>query len=86
MSDGECQNSASTRQVAEAIKKGPNGSRITICSTLFATVGTPNPGAEALLKEIASDPVRNYKTVYDANTLRGFFVASLSSASGVVIA
>ena len=86
MSDGECQNPDGTRQEAQLIKSGPNGSRVTVCSTLFATVGAPNGQAEALLKEIASDPVQNYKTVYDANTLRGFFIASMSSASGTVIA
>ncbi len=86
MSDGECQSPEATRMAAQAIKSGPNGSSVTICSALFATLGKANPGAEALLREIASDPVAGYKTVYDANTLRSFFIASMSSASGTVIA
>ncbi len=85
MSDGECGNPDNTRRVAASIKSGPHGSRITICSTLFAEVGNPNPAAEGLLKEVATDPVSGYKTVYDATTLRGFFFRSMSSASGVEI-
>lgn len=31
------------------------------------------------LEEIASDPVTGCKTVYDAETLRAFFIASVSA-------
>ena len=34
----------------------------------FMLVGMPDAAGEALLKEIASDPVMGYKTVYDAAT------------------
>ena len=81
MSDGCCSDPSRTQRAADAIKQGPNGSRIKICATLFATVGKPDPAGEQLLRSIASD-VASYKTVYDAETLRSFFEASLSAASG----
>lgn len=81
MSDGCCSDPARTQQVADAIKQGPNSSRIKICTTLFATMGQPDVAGEQLLRSIASD-VNSYKTCYDAETLRAFFIASLSAASG----
>jgi len=83
MSDGECAEPDQTRNVATRIKTGHAG-QVTICSTLFATLGQPDPVAQALLREVASDPVMGYKTVYDGETLRGFFERSLSRASGGV--
>lgn len=82
MSDGCCSNPALTQQVADRIKNGPNGAIVKICSTLFATIGNKDPAGESLLKEVASDPVMGYKTVYDGETLRGFFERSISAASG----
>jgi uncharacterized protein YegL len=82
MSDGGCSSPARTREVATRIKGGPNGPRVKICSTLFATIGSPDVAAEQLLREIASDPVMGYKTVYDGEALRGFFERSISAASG----
>ena len=82
MSDGCCSDPAKTRDIVTAIKSGENGGRVTICTTLFATVGKPNPAGDMLLRDIASDPVMGYKTVYDAETLRNFFERSMSAASG----
>jgi uncharacterized protein YegL len=82
LSDGCCSDPDRTRQVADRIKNGPNGSRIKICTALFATIGNTDAAGEALLREIASDPVMGYKTVYDGETLRGFFERSISAASG----
>jgi len=82
MSDGCCSEPAKTRAVAARIKSGPNGSRVKLCCALFATVGKPDPAGEALLRDIASDPVMGYKTVYDGETLRSFFERSISAASG----
>jgi hypothetical protein len=82
MSDGCCSNPVKTREVADRIKNGVNASRVRICSTLFATIGNTDVAGETLLREIASDPVMGYKTVYDGETLRGFFERSLSAASG----
>jgi Mg-chelatase subunit ChlD len=81
MSDGCCSDPVRTQKVADSIKQGVNGSRIKICSTLFASVGKPDSAGEQLLRSIASDAM-SYKTVYDAETLRSFFEASLSAASG----
>ncbi len=85
MSDGLCSDPAATKQVADRIKNGPYGAKVTICSTLFATIGNPDPAGEQLLKEIATDPVMGYKTIYDGETLRGFFERSISAASGVQV-
>jgi uncharacterized protein YegL len=82
MSDGCCSSPAKTREIADRIKQGPNGARVKICSTLFATVGSPDAAGEQLLRDIASDPVMGYKTVYDGEALRGFFERSISAASG----
>lgn len=70
--------------IANAIKQNP---KVTICTTLFARKGdsdTESQRAQQLLKEIASSPV-HYKTVYDAETLRKFFIASVSSGKNVNI-
>jgi hypothetical protein len=81
MSDGCCSLPARTREVARRIKD-TFGSKVIIAGTLFATVGSPDPAGEQLLREIASDPVTYFKVVYDAETLRGFMEASVSKASG----
>lgn len=82
MSDGCCSDPVRTQQVADRIKNGPHGPVVRICSTFFATIGNKDAAGEALLKEIASDPVMGYKTLYDGETLRGYFEKSISAASG----
>ncbi len=82
MSDGNCGDPPATMSSAKRIKNGPNASRVRICSTLFARVGNKDAAGEALLKDIATDPVMGYKTVYDGDTLRSFFESSISAASG----
>lgn len=67
--------------IANSIKQN---SKITICTTLFATVGKSEPQAEQLLKEIASSPI-NYRTIYAGDDLRKFFIASVSSGKNVKI-
>jgi Mg-chelatase subunit ChlD len=54
--------------------------RITICTALLAKKGENSQDdkkARELLQEIASSPIA-YTTVYDAESLRRFFVASVS--------
>ncbi len=63
-------------RIADAIKRNP---RITICTCYFATDGLIDPEAEETLRRIASDPVRGYRTVTDAATIREFFLASVSA-------
>jgi Mg-chelatase subunit ChlD len=80
MSDGECSDPGKTRDVAKRIKTGSNGERVKIASAFFSRVGSSDPAGQALLQEIASEPVTGYKTVYDAEALRDFFIHSLSIA------
>jgi uncharacterized protein YegL len=82
MSDGCCSEPDKTRAVAQRIKSGEDGARITLACTLFATVGKVDRSGEQLLKDVATDPVRYFKTVYDGETLRNFLLASASAASG----
>lgn len=82
MSDGCCSNPARTRAVADHIKQGPNGSLITICCAFFGSINQQDDEGIKLLKSIASDPILNYKTVYNGATLRDFFERSMSAASG----
>lgn len=79
MSDGECFEAERTRQIADAIKA--SDPRVTIAAAYFATKGNPAGGGTTLLRGIASDPVEFYKTVYDAETLRNFFISSQSAAA-----
>jgi hypothetical protein len=78
LTDGECGQPERTLQVAESIKED---SRIIIATAYFATKGVPNSAGPDLLKKVCSDPVRFYKTVYDAETLRNFFLASMTAAA-----
>jgi Mg-chelatase subunit ChlD len=80
MSDGMCSDPARTQAVADRIKNTANGS-IKVATAFFATLGQNDPAGEQLLHSLASDPMLA-KTVYDAETLRGFFTASISTASG----
>jgi uncharacterized protein YegL len=84
MSDGECDDPVRTRAVADRIKNGPQGQQTKIACAFFSTIGAGTAKGEGLLKEIASDPVMGYKTVYGAEDLRDFFTASISAASGGV--
>ena len=77
LTDGECLSPDRTREVAAMVKQDP---RVTIATALFGTKGQPLEGS-ALMKQICSDPVRFYKTVYDAETLRKFFTASVTAAA-----
>ena len=65
-----------TLRIAEEIKRNPS---ITLCTAYFAQKGLSDPEAEDVLRRIASNPVTGYKTVFDAETLRSFFQASLSA-------
>jgi hypothetical protein len=78
MSDGECFEPARTIAVADRLKAD---SRKTIAAAFFATKGESGGSGPALLKKICSDPTMHYKTVYDAETLRKFFEASLTAAA-----
>jgi Mg-chelatase subunit ChlD len=80
--DGGVGDPAETRRIAEEIKGNPT---ITICSTYFATSGSQSAQEQEQLKHLASNPSLNYKTVYDAESLRTFFYASLSTNTNITI-
>lgn len=77
MSDGECGMPNETTRSADALKADP---RVTLATTFFATKGQRQSGQD-LLKAISTDPAKFYKTVYDAETLRAFFMASMTAAA-----
>lgn len=76
-------NSAETLRIAEDIKGNKD---ITICSTYFAKVGASDAAAQDHLRAIASNPATGYKTVYDDETLRKFFIASVSTGTNLEVA
>ena len=78
LGDGECSQPDRSIQIAETIHQDP---RIVIATAYFATKGSIDTAGPNLLRQISSDPARYYKTVYDAETLRNFFLASLTAAA-----
>jgi Mg-chelatase subunit ChlD len=77
LSDGACGDVARTKQVADRLKQND---KITLCAAYFGMKGQSGTGVLETLEEIASDPVIGCKTIYDAETLRDFFIASVSAA------
>ena len=82
MSDGLCFEPAKTKAVADHMKSNP---KIEVAGAYFGTVGENEQAAQNLLKEVVSDPVQYYATVYDGDTLRRFFELSISQSSGAKI-
>lgn len=80
MTDGECNTPPESLPHIVALKAV---SGVTLCTTYFARVGATNTTAQDYLRQAATDPIRGYKTVYDAGTLRAFFIASVSKGLGV---
>lgn len=82
MSDGLCFEPEKTKQIASEIKNNP---QIQIACAYFGKVGEVDAKAQEVLKEVSSDPVAYYATVYDGETLRAFFERSISQSSGTKI-
>jgi Mg-chelatase subunit ChlD len=82
MSDGLDGDPAGSLRLAEEIKQNPS---VTICTTYFSEVGAVEPKAQEHLRALASYPATGFKTVYDAETLRKFFMASVSAGTNLVI-
>ena len=76
MSDG--MSAGNPKSVADEIRNEFEDN-VVLCSTLFASKGKSHPQAIDILKSIATNPIANYITVYDAEALRKFFIASISS-------
>ncbi len=83
MSDGLDGEPAGSLRLAEEIKRNP---AVTICTTYFSQVGAVEPQAQDHLRALATYPATGFKTVYDAETLRKFFIASVSAGTNLVIA
>ena len=81
LTDGEDFQPERTIALADKIREDP---RITIAAAFFATKGRTSNGADHL-KRICSDPSRFYKTVYDGETLRKFFEASMTAATQITL-
>ena len=82
MTDGLDLYQSETLQEAKKIKEGKYGGQITICTTYFSTIGRTNDLAKNHLKAISTDRVMYFKEVYDAETLRNYFIASIVTSSG----
>jgi hypothetical protein len=82
LSDGGCSNPGQTQAIAERIKTGPNGSRITIATVFLATIGRVDTQGEQLLRSLASSPTLT-ANAYDCETLRKFFTRSMSMSAGM---
>lgn len=80
LSDGECQTPDKTRAAAAALTVDP---RVTLACAYFATKGQPTHGL-GLLQQICSQPSQRFcKTVYDAETLRKFWEASMTAVAAL---
>lgn len=79
LGDGLCSDPARTLAAAAKLKEIPD---VTVAACLFTGRGEPAQGAQ-LLESIASAP-KFYKTVYGAEQIREFFMASITMAGGEV--
>jgi hypothetical protein len=75
LGDGLCSQKERTMAAAERLKEIPD---VTVAACLFTARGEPAQGAQ-LLQGIATSP-KFYKTVFGAEQLREFFMASITMA------
>lgn len=80
LTDGMCHHEVETKRIADQIKQNPN---IQIFCCCLEELGQSYSDAEALVKYVATNQVTGYKTVYDKDTIRGFFVSSITAATGL---
>lgn len=85
LTDGEDQSKSKTKSAINAFKSTPSSGQVIFACVQFAGIGELNVKAADHLKELSSNPVTYYKTAYDAETIRKFFVSSISAASGVAV-
>ena len=79
LSDGQCQSADASRAAAVDLKRDP---RVRLVTAFLATHGRPDDGL-ALLRDVATHPAAYCTTVYDAETLRRYWEASLSTAAAL---
>jgi len=84
MSDGMCFEPQKTLDVADQIKKSGG---IDIACAYLSEIGSGNEAekndTKNLMQLIATNPIQYYATVYDGESLRKFFEASISQSSGI---
>jgi uncharacterized protein YegL len=80
LTDGMCNYEKETKRIADEIKQYP-GIQIFCCC--LEGIGDSKPDAMTLLQYIATNPSTGYRTVYDKDTIRGFFVNSVTAATGL---
>lgn len=83
MSDGLDGDPAGSLRVAGSLRNNP---AITLCTAYFSQVGAAEQEAQDHLRALATHPATGYKTVYDAESLRKFFIHSVSTGTSLVIA
>lgn len=71
-----------TQSIATQLKQNTN-TEIYCCLFEGSQLEGSESSATQLLRSIASDPVKGYKTVYDPQTIRDFFIASVTSSAGL---
>jgi uncharacterized protein YegL len=82
MSDGLCFQPQTTISVAGSLKSNP---KIQIACAYFGSIGENDADAQKVLKEVSTDGVTYYTTVYDGEALRAFFERSISQSAGIKI-
>lgn len=83
MSDGLDGAPDRTLHLAKEIKSNPE---IMICTTYFAQIGAVEQEAQDHLRALATHPTTDFGTVYDAETLRKFFITSVSARTNFLMA
>jgi Mg-chelatase subunit ChlD len=78
LSDGMCHHESETRAMADKIKQLP-GAQICCC---HLETGAHETDAVRLLKDICSNSLSDYQTVYDEETIREFFIKSATKVAG----
>ena len=82
LSDGGCQYAKETMEVVNRLK---SDTRLTLCAALFNKRGENDAAGREMLRGIVTNPVLDFKDIYDAETLRSFFDKSISRASGGIV-
>ena len=78
LSDGMDGDAGRTLEIARRLKQRNN---VTLCACFLAGKDGSNAQAVQHLQAIATNPAANYRTVYDADTIRGFFISSVSAGT-----
>ncbi len=81
LSDGMSEENQ-TRAVVQNLKRNPNID-LFACQLLSSSPSGGEAVGAALLRSIVSDATRGYTTAHDAETIRSFFISSISASAGI---